>query len=235
MELQERAAAVFSAVRDAALASGRAPEEVTLVAASKMQTPETVRAAAAAGIRVFGENRVQELTEKLAADAYADREIQFIGHLQTNKVKQVVGKVSLIQSIGSLHLAQAVEKQAAALNVVQPVLVEVNIGREEEKSGVMPEQLPRILEEMDRMPHVKVRGLMTIGPKPENSNDNCKYFAEMRQLFLDNSQKQWDNNSMEILSMGMSTDYREAIAAGATMVRVGTAIFGPRPYPAMQK
>lgn len=227
--LESRVREVIENVARAAEASGRRPEDVTLVAASKVQTAETVREAAAAGIRVFGENRVQELTEKLSKDAYAGCEIQFIGHLQTNKVKQVVGKVSLIQSVGSLHLAQAIEARAAALDIIQPVLVEINIGREEDKSGIMPEELEQILPQLAEMRHLQVKGLMTIGPKPENADDNRGFFSKMRQLFLDNSEKRWDNISMEILSMGMSTDYMEAISEGANMVRVGTAIFGPRP------
>lgn len=231
MDLSSNIALVQSKIAAAATAAGRSPEEITLCAATKVQSDETIRQAIAAGISVCGENRVQELTAHLAADAYAGaREVHFIGHLQTNKVKQVVGKVDLIQSVDSLHLLQAIHTQADKLGIVQDILLEVNIGGEESKSGCAPELLPQLVQQADQLPHIRLRGLMAIPPISAAPGANRRYFAQMRQLFIDITQKMSDNQSvMDCLSMGMSADYEDAIAEGATLVRVGTALFGPRP------
>ena len=231
MELAQRVQAVRERIAAAATAAGRSPEEITLCAATKVQTDDTIRAAIAAGIQVCGENRVQELTAHLAADAYAGaRGVHFIGHLQTNKVKQVVGRVDLIQSVDSPHLLQTVDRQAEKLELVQDILLEVNIGGEESKSGCPRSDLPALVELALSSPHVRLRGLMAIPPISTVPGGNRRYFAEMYQLFIDITRKMSDNQSvMDCLSMGMSADFEDAIAEGATLVRVGTALFGPRP------
>ena len=221
---------VRTRIETAALAAGRAPEEITLCAATKVQTDDTIRAAIAAGIRVCGENRVQELTAHLAADAYAGAQVHFIGHLQTNKVKQVVGKVDLIQSVDSQRLLRAIDAQADKLGVRQDILLEVNIAGEESKGGCPVEELPALAELAGALEHVRLRGLMAIPPISPEPGANRPYFAAMRQLFVDTRGKMSDNqNDMDCLSMGMSGDFEDAIREGATLVRVGTALFGPRP------
>ena len=231
MELIQSIQSVQSRIAAAATAAGRSPEEITLCAATKVQSDDTIRAAIAAGIRVCGENRVQELTAHLASDAYAGaREVHFIGHLQTNKVKQVVGHVALIQSVDSPHLLQAVDRQAEKLELVQDILLEVNIAGEESKGGCSVRDLPALVELALSSRHVRLRGLMAIPPISTIPGSNRGYFAEMRQLFIDITRKMSDNQSvMDCLSMGMSADFEDAIAEGATLVRVGTALFGPRP------
>ncbi len=213
----------------AAAAAGRDPEDVTLVAASKTQSAEKIREAFAAGIRVFGENRAQELRDK--REAYEGARVHMIGHLQTNKASMVAGRCDLVQSVDSLHLAEALDRAAAKAGCVQDVLCEINIAREADKSGLDPDALDGFLDEFGRFDHLRLRGLMTIGPKPESETANMKYFENCYALFLDKRRKSCNNIVMDILSMGMSRDYEAAIRCGATMVRVGTAIFGPREYP----
>ena len=206
------------------------PEGVLLVAASKMNGPEAVREAVAAGVDACGENRVQELLEKNEAGAYAGAQVHFIGHLQRNKVKQVVGLCDLIQSVDSEELLQLIEKRAAALGIRQDVLLEVNIGGEAAKSGVAPAGLEALLRAAAPLEHVSVRGLMTVPPICAEKDETRRYFSAMYKLFVDIGRKKYDNICMDFLSMGMSADYREAVAEGANMVRVGTAIFGARDY-----
>ena len=222
--------AVQEAVARAANLSGRRPEDITLVAASKMNNTPRLRQAYDAGIRVFGENRVQELVEKREQHAYDGAALHFIGHLQTNKVKFVAGVCDLIQSVDSEALISQIGRRAAALNKVQDILIEVNIGREPEKSGVLAEALDDLLGIAAAEKGVHVRGLMAIPPATENPALSRKFFDAMRQLYVDTAAKKYDNIDMCVLSMGMSADYAEAICAGATMVRVGTAIFGQRHY-----
>ena len=231
MDLHENVAQVYERMRQAALAAGRSPEEVTLCAATKVQTDETIRAAIAAGITVCGENRVQELTAHLEADAYAGaKEVHFIGHLQTNKVKQVVGKVDLIHSVDSERLLRAINTQAEKIGCVQDILLEVNIGREESKGGCMPGEVPALARLACELEHVSLRGLMAIPPISQVPGANQGYFAAMYQLFVDIKEEMSDNqNKIDCLSMGMSGDFEDAIAQGATLVRVGTSLFGPRP------
>ena len=230
MDLTQHVKAVQDKIAAAALAAGRDPASVTLCAATKVQTDSAIRAAIAAGIRVCGENRVQELTAHLAAGAYAGAEVHFIGHLQTNKVKQVVGKVALIHSVDSEKLLRAIDGQAEKLDLVQDILLEVNVAREESKGGILPEQLPALAEAALSCPHVRLRGLMAIPPVAAVSGDNRKYFAQMRHFLVDIIGKIADNHSIvDCLSMGMSGDYEDAITEGATLVRVGTALIGPRP------
>ena len=230
MDVSQHVQSVMERIRQAALAAGREPGEITLCAATKVQTDETIRAAIAAGVRVCGENRVQELTAHLAAGAYEGARVHFIGHLQTNKVKQVVGKVALIQSVGSLPLLEAVEKEAEKQGIVQDILLEVNIGGEEAKSGFAPAQLEDAARAAQAMSHVRVRGLMTIPPADSDRDTNIRYFQEVRALYVDINEKLF-HNELKCLSMGMSGDFEDAIRNGATMVRVGTAIFGARYYP----
>ena len=230
MSLEENIARVKANMARAAAEAGRDPGEVTLVAATKVQTSDTIRAAIAAGITVCGENRVQELTAHLDDYAYDGARVHFIGHLQTNKVRFVVGRVDLIESVDSLRLLEAVERQAEKLNLVQDILLEVNIGREESKGGCLPEDLPALARQAMVLPHVRLRGLMSIPPVAAAPGANRSFFAETRQLYVDIRRQIGDNNTdIDCLSMGMSGDYEDAIREGATLVRVGTALFGPRP------
>ena len=205
------------------------PAGVTLVCVSKYQPIEAIREAYKAGERHFGESRVQELKAKVA-QLPADIHWHFIGHLQTNKVRQVVGKVELIQSVDRLPLLQCIEKEAARQGIVQDILLEVNVGGEESKSGFTPEETPRIAAQMDAFPHCRLRGLMAIPPVSKNSGDNRRFFAEIQRIAVDIIAKKQHNIRMDILSMGMTDDFEDAIACGSTMVRVGTAIFGARYY-----
>ena len=230
MSIAENIAKIFSDIERAAIAAGRDPKEITLCAATKMNDASRVREAIAAGIRCCGENKVQELTAKLSENAYEGSDIHFIGHLQTNKVKQVVGNVSLIQSVDSLRLLEAIEKEAAKKGIVQDILLEINIGEEASKSGLRLEEIYEMLEKVAVSTAVRVRGLMAIPPICENPGDNNKFFQEMCNLSVDITAKKYDNVSVEILSMGMSDDFADAIACGSTMIRVGTAIFGSRGY-----
>ncbi len=230
MSITENVVQIQADLQAAALAAGRNPAEITLCAATKMNDADKVRQAIAAGIRVCGENRVQELTEKLAQNAYEGASVHFIGHLQTNKVRQVVGKVSLIQSVDSRRLLEAISKEAVRQGLCQDILLEVNIGLEESKSGFTPQEVLEILEKITDFPRIRVMGFMAIPPICQNPGDNNKFFQEICNLAVDITRKKYDNVSMEILSMGMSGDFADAIACGSTMIRIGTAIFGARDY-----
>ena len=210
--------------------AGRDPAEILLVAATKMNDASAVRAAVRAGVDICGENRVQEMLEKNAQGAYEGTPLHFIGHLQKNKVRQVVGLCELIHSVDSLSLLQEIAKTAEKRGLVQDVLLEINIGNEESKSGFSPEEIGMALEEAAKMTAIRVRGLMAIPPICEKPEENRPFFLKMQKLFVDNCRKKYDNISMDFLSMGMSGDYTEAIRCGANMVRVGTGIFGPRNY-----
>ena len=234
MDITESVARVKANIAAAAEKAGRRPEDIYLVAASKMNDSGRVREAIAAGIRICGENRVQEMVEKQAQGAYEGAELHFIGHLQKNKVKQVVGLASLIQSADSLELIRLIDKTALSRGIVQDILLEVNIGAEASKSGFSPEELPSALDSIARLDAVRVRGLMTIPPICSSRQEIEPYFVQMKQLFIDICGKKYDNTSMDFLSMGMSADYEAAIACGANMVRVGSAIFGQRIYPDRQ-
>ncbi len=200
--------------------------DVTLVGVAKTKPAELVRRAVAAGLSVIGENYVQEFREKSAADAYDGAEVHIIGRLQKNKVKYVAGQVSLIQSVDSLGLLEEIAKRSSARGTTQDVLVELNIGGEDSKSGLDPAALPELLGAAGELSGVRVRGLMAI-PPAENSS---VYFPRMYHLYIDNKAKKYDNVSMDFLSMGMSDDYAAAIKEGANMIRVGSFIFGPRNY-----
>ena len=234
MDITESVARVKANIAAAAEKAGRRPEDIYLVAASKMNDSGRVREAIAAGIRICGENRVQEMVEKQAQGAYEGAELHFIGHLQKNKVKQVGGLASLIQSADSLELIRLIDKTALSRGIVQDILLEVNIGAEASKSGFSPEELPSALDSIARLDAVRVRGLMTIPPICSSRQEIEPYFVQMKQLFIDICGKKYDNIRMDFLSMGMSADYETAIACGANMVRVGSAIFGKRIYPDRQ-
>ena len=229
MSIAENIAAVRSRIAAAAESAGRRPEDILLVGASKMNDAAACQEAIAAGIDALGENRVQEMTAKLAEDAYRGAPLHFIGHLQRNKVKQVVGKAALIQSIGSPELLAEVDRQAEKLGIVQDILLEVNIGGEEAKSGFAPDAVEQAAAQAKTLAHVRVRGLMTIPPADATREENMAYFEKVRALYVDISRKMYDNG-LEYLSMGMSGDFADAIRAGANMVRVGSAIFGARDY-----
>lgn len=230
MSIAENVAAIRAAMESAAWDAGRDPKEIKLCAATKMNDAAAVRQAIAAGVDVCGENRVQELTQKLGEKAYVGAPVHFIGHLQTNKVRQVVGKVDLIQSVGSLHLLEAVNKEAARQNLRQDILLEVNIGEEAAKTGFAASEILPLIDKIDSFSNICVRGLMAIPPISENPGDNSKFFLKMREIYVDIRAKKKDNVRVDCLSMGMSGDYLDAIRCGSTMVRIGTAIFGERHY-----
>ena len=230
MSIAENVAAIRRQMEEAAIAAGRDPKEILLCAATKMNDAEAVREAIRAGVDCCGENRVQELTAKLAENAYQGAPVHFIGHLQTNKVKQVVGKVDLIQSVDSLRLLQAINAEAAKQGIVQNILLEVNIGAEESKSGFASDDILPLLDKIGEYPNVCVNGLMAIPPISQKNGDNRKFFQKMCNISVDIIRKKYDNVRVDCMSMGMSDDYQDAIACGSTMIRVGTAIFGARDY-----
>lgn len=229
MSISENIAAIRREIYLAAAKTGRTGADITLVGASKMNDAAACREAIAAGIDVLGENRVQEMTQKLAENAYDGVPLHFIGHLQRNKVKQVVGKAALIQSVSSTALLDEIEKNAGKLGIVQDILLEVNIGGEEAKSGFAPGALNEAACYAKTLPHVRVLGLMTIPPVETEPHGNMPLFARMKALYVDINKNIYDNK-LKYLSMGMSGDYAEAIEAGSNMIRVGTAIFGARNY-----
>lgn len=229
MSITENIEEIRRRMAQAAREVGRDPSEIMLVGASKMNDANACQEAIAAGIDALGENRVQEMTAKLAQNAYEGCPLYFIGHLQRNKVRQVVGKAALIESAGSLELLEEIEKQADKQGIVQDVLLEVNIGGEEAKSGFAAEELYAAAQQAREMAHVRVRGLMAIPPVEKVPHGNMPYFEKVKALFVDISEKLYDNK-LEYISMGMSGDFEDAIRAGSNMIRVGTAIFGARNY-----
>ena len=230
MSIAENVAAIQANIAAAAIAAGRNPKEILLCAATKMNDADAVRQAIAAGVDCCGENRVQELTAKLSEDAYRGAPVHFIGRLQTNKVKQVVGKVDLIQSGDRLKLLEAVNAEAARQGIIQDILLQINIGREESKGGFLTEELPLLLPDLAKYTNIRVMGLMAIPPICQDATKNDKFFQEIYRIGVDIRDKKYDNVWVNILSMGMSDDYERAIRCGSTMIRVGTAIFGARDY-----
>ena len=228
--IKENIAEIRRRMDAAARKAGRDPGEILLCAATKMNDADRVREAIAAGVDCCGENRVQELVQKSALHAYDGKPVHFIGHLQTNKVRQVVGKVDLIQSVDRVELLACIEKEAARQDLIQDILLEINIGAEESKSGFTPEEAKAVAADMERYPHCRLRGLMAIPPISEKSGPNCRFFEEIQRIAVDITTKNPHNSSMEVLSMGMTDDFEDAIACGSTMIRVGTAIFGARHY-----
>ncbi len=217
-------------IAEAAQKIGKAREDITFLAATKTVDAATINHAISLGLDHIGENRVQELLAKYEEYDLENCSLQFIGHLQSNKVRQIVGKVDLIQSVDSFKLAKEISAQSLKRNVHTDLLVEVNIGREENKSGVFEENLKELLCQIAELDGISVQGLMTIPPICDNKQKISHYFNKMHRLFIDISQKKLDNINMHILSMGMSDDYYEAILEGATMVRIGSALFGARNY-----
>ena len=221
--------AVLERMENACIAAGRPVDEVQLLAVTKTVSPQLINEAIACGVTAIGENRVQEYLGKKDELHLSGVKTHLIGHLQTNKVKQIVGSVDMIQSVDSERLAEAIHKASLAQGICTDVLIEVNIGREPQKAGVMPEMLLPLLESASCLSGIHVCGLMTIPPILETSAEKRKIFSEMYQLFIDIREKKLDNIDVHTLSMGMSGDYYEAILEGATTVRVGSAIFGQRP------
>lgn len=209
--------------------SGRDPEEVTLVAVSKTKPVEMLEEAYAVGKRVFGENKVQELIDKYEIMP-KDIKWQMIGHLQRNKVKYIIDKVDLIHSVDSIRLVETIDKEAEKKGIIANILLEVNMAKEESKFGLMPEEVMDFIDEVVRFQNVRVQGLMTIAPFVDDPESNRKHFANLHKLFVDIRKKKVNNVTMNVLSMGMTNDFEVAIEEGATMVRVGTAIFGERNY-----
>lgn len=228
--LRDNIAKVRGKIAEAAMKSGRKAEDITLVAATKMNHAQRVRTAMSLGIDAAGENRVQELLEKYEQNAYLDKPLHFIGTLQSNKVKYLIGKTALIQSVSSIKLGQCIGKEALKKNIIQDILIEVNIAREEAKSGLDPDALEETIDELRQNPGLRIMGLMAIPPVSSSTRKNITYFDKMQQLYVDISAKKYDNVNMCCLSMGMSNDYTDAILCGSTMVRVGRAIFGERRY-----
>lgn len=227
--LRENLQEVEERIQEACRRAGRDRSEVTLVAVSKTKPVAILQEAYDLGVRVFGENKVQEIREKYEA-LPKDIEWHMIGHLQTNKVKYIVDKVRLIHSVDSLRLAEVIEKEAEKHNRVVDILLEVNVAEEESKFGLkMPEVIP-MAEKVVQLPHIRLRGLMTIAPFVENPEKNRAIFANLHDLYVDIKEKNIDNGTVSILSMGMTNDYEVAVEEGATMVRVGTGIFGARDY-----
>jgi len=215
-------------IADAAEISARSCKDITLVAAAKTKPAELVKEAIAAGVDAVGENRVQEITFKREQNAYTGAPLHFIGHLQSNKVNKLVGACDLIETVSSGALIEMIGKRAVLLDIVQNVLIEVNIGKEPQKSGIFPEQTEEMLYLASQTRGIKVLGFMTVPPFCAQNERNCYYFDTMFQLFVDMRAKKYDNVSVRLLSMGMSDSFADAIRAGSNMVRIGSAIFGER-------
>ena len=227
-ELSDRVAFVRFRMEKAAAAAGRGPNEVLLCAACKSRTSDLVRLSALLPIDVFGENRWQEMDAHLRADAYLGKPCHFIGHLQTNKASKVAGKAALIHGVDSLRLLTAIQNAAAAQEVTQDLLFEINIGEEPSKNGAAAEDLWPLLDAAAGMRHVRVRGLMAIPPAFDNGQESRRYFAMMRRLMEQAIERRYENAALDTLSMGMTFSFEAAILEGATIVRIGTGIYGPR-------
>ena len=228
VDVLENVKRIRERVAEAAIRAGRSPDEIEIMAVTKTVEPERINEAVEAGLRLLGENRVQEMLSKI--DAYDPRaEVHLIGHLQTNKVRKVIDRVSMIQSVDSLRLGLEIERCLVNVGKTLDVLVEVNVGGEASKSGIEPEQAEGLVAALAELPHLRVRGLMTIPPPETDPTQTRSYFRKIRKLLVDISHKNIDNVSMDIRSMGMSADYELAIEEGSTLVRIGSALFGKRP------
>lgn len=217
-------------IKEAAETSGRKREDIKLMAVTKTVEPIFINHAIEQGIDLIGENKVQEFLSKEEYLKLENCRVHLIGHLQTNKVRQIIGRVDMIQSVDSLKLAKEIEKQAERIDITADCLIEVNVGGEESKTGIEFDEVPVLLEEISKMNRIRVKGLMAIPPICEDDEKLCKYFEKMHNLFVDIKAQNIDNIRVEILSMGMSGDYEKAIACGANLVRIGSSIFGPRLY-----
>jgi len=222
--IRERLKKIRSEVEAVCLECGRDPSEVTLMAVTKTVPAEVVNLAIKEGVTLLGENRAQELLAKYETYALPAEKIHFIGHLQTNKVRQIIDKVGMIESVDSLRLAEEIDRCAAAKGLTMEILLEVNIAEEPSKSGLLPEEIDSVLEGIGKLEHVKLRGLMVIPPVGEGA----RYFERARNLLIDIRAKKLDNSNMNILSMGMSSDYADAVRFGSNIVRIGRALFGER-------
>lgn len=227
--IKENLEQVEKNIREACKRAGRKREEVTLIAVSKTKPNSMIEEAYETGIREFGENKVQELCSKYDT-LPEDIHWHLIGHLQRNKVKQVIGKATLIHSVDSLRLAQTIEEEAAKKDIIVPILIEVNVAEEESKFGLSVAETLPLIEEISKMDHIQIEGLMTIAPFVQNADENRPIFKKLFQLSVDITSKKVDNVNMNVLSMGMTGDYQVAIEEGATLIRVGTGIFGERNY-----
>lgn len=227
--LKEQLEQVNQNIQKACDKSKRDRNEVTLIAVSKTKPIEVLQEAYDLGVRIFGENKVQELADKYAV-LPKDIEWHMIGHLQTNKVKYIIDKVAMIHSVDSIKLAETIEKEAAKKDCIANILVEVNVAEEDSKFGLKVDEVLPFIEKISAFPHIRVKGLMTIAPFVENAEENRDIFAKLHKLSVDIDAKNIDNTSMSVLSMGMTNDYEVAVEEGATMVRVGTGIFGARNY-----
>ncbi len=227
--LKENLAQVEENIQRACERAGRDRKEVTLIAVSKTKPVEMLREIYDAGIRVFGENKVQELVDKYEV-LPEDIKWQMIGHLQRNKVKYIIDRVDLIHSVDSIRLAETIDKEAEKKGITAKILIEVNVAKEDTKFGLMPEEVDDFIEQLANYKHIQVQGLMTIAPFVSDPEENRPIFARLRELSVDIGKKNVDNINMSVLSMGMTNDYQVAIEEGATMVRVGTGIFGARNY-----
>jgi pyridoxal phosphate enzyme (YggS family) len=229
LSINENIIAVNENINKACNAAGRSRDEVTLIAVSKTKPVEMLMEAYEAGVRDFGENYIQELVDKIP-QLPSDVRWHMIGHLQRNKVKYIIDKVSMIHSVDSLRLAEEISAQAMKKNVEVDILVEVNVAQEESKFGTFSSDAVLLVEEISKLPGIHVRGLMTIAPFVEDAEENREYFRKLKQLSVDIAAKNIDNISMNVLSMGMTGDYVVAVEEGASCVRVGTGIFGERNY-----
>ena len=225
--VRENLAQVRKHMEEACRRAGRQTDEVTLIAVSKTKPVSMLMEAYEAGARDFGENKVQEILEK-RPEIPADARFHMIGHLQRNKVRQVIDQVTLIHSVDSLRLAEQIEHEAAKKELHVDILLEVNVAREESKFGFFLEEVEAALREISKYPHITVKGLMTIAPYVEDPEENRDIFKKLHQVFIDMKSKNIDNSNMSVLSMGMTGDYQVAIEEGSTMIRVGTGIFGAR-------
>lgn len=228
--VEENYKRVLNSVKESAIKAGRNENDVRLMCVTKTVEPPYINKALELGADLIGENRVQEYLGKRDQLALNGVERHLIGHLQTNKVRQIVGEVDMIESVSSIKLAKEISKVSVSKEIVTPCLIEVNIGKEESKSGVFAETLLDAVSEMAELPGIKIKGLMTIPPICSSDDEARRYFAVMKQYFIDIKDKKIDNVDMEILSMGMSGDYEAAVAEGSNIVRVGSAIFGARKY-----
>jgi PLP dependent protein len=229
-DVKENLKVIRENIAEAAARAGKSASDITLLAATKTVPVEVINHSIELGVDHIGENRVQELNEKYESYNLERCELHFIGHLQLNKVKYLIGRVAMIQSVDSEKLAAEISRLSAKKGVTTDVLLEVNIGKEPNKSGVMPELLPELVEKVSLLPNIRVRGLMAIPPANASETETMNFFLRMNQYFVDIKHKKTDNVSMDWLSMGMSADYTQAILAGANLVRVGTALYGPRIY-----
>ena len=227
--LEENLREIERKIQEACKRANRAREDIVLIAVSKTKPVSMLKEVYDLGIRDFGENKVQELSEKYP-QMPSDTTWHLIGHLQRNKVKQIIDKVDLIHSVDSIRLAEAIEREAAKKDIIVNILLEVNVAEEESKFGFKVDEVLSAVEQIATFPHVRIKGLMTIAPFVENPEENRSVFAYLQKLSVDIARKNIDNVSVNILSMGLTNDYEVAIEEGATVIRVGTGIFGERNY-----